>query len=390
MELLKLAFRNIIRAGLRTWLNVFAVSLAIVAMVLVQGTIRGMIHQLESANIDAQYGGGQYWHVAYEPFDFLSLDDAHGPVPAPLQQLIAQQNATTILMRQGTLYPKGRMQAVVIRGIAVEQQILSIPSHLLVDGNGYIPAVIGARMAKSAGLAKGDLVTLRWRDANGTYDARDVRIVEIMRTPVQEIDVGQIWVPLEQLRKLTGLPGEGTIIVLAKDLSFSEHFPGWEYKDLDYLLKDVRAAMEVEAAGDSLFYLVLLALAMLAIFDTQLLSLFKRRKEMGTLMALGLTRAELMGLFTLEGSLYALLASLTAALYGTPLMVYLARHGISMSGASDSFGLALGDVLYPIFSPGLVLGTLALIFLITTLVSYWPTRRIARMNPTDALRGRNF
>jgi ABC-type lipoprotein release transport system permease subunit len=43
---------------------------------------------------------------------------------------------------------------------------------------------------------------------------------------------------------------------------------------------------------------------MIAIFDTQVLSLFKRRKEIGTLSALGMTQQQIIGLFTVEGLLY--------------------------------------------------------------------------------------
>ena len=80
--------------------------------------------------------------------------------------------------------------------------------------------------------------------------------------------------------------------------------------------------MQVEQIGDSLFYIVLLLLAMLAIFDTQILSLFRRRKEMGTMMAMGMTRNNLIQLFTLEGAMHAALAAVVGAIYGAPL-VYL-------------------------------------------------------------------
>jgi ABC-type antimicrobial peptide transport system permease subunit len=32
--------------------------------------------------------------------------------------------------------------------------------------------------------------------------------------------------------------------------------------------------------------------------------------------------------------------------------------------------------------------TVIIIMLVTLIVSYWPSRRIARMNPTEALRGK--
>ena len=40
------------------------------------------------------------------------------------------------------------------------------------------------------------------------------------------------------------------------------------------------------------------------------------------------------------------------------------------------------------FDAVLVFGTTALVFIVTTIVSYMPTRKIARLEPTEALRGR--
>ena len=66
-------------------------------------------------------------------------------------------------------------------------------------------------MSKNANLKKGDSVTLRWRDANGTFDALDAKIVQVMRTSVQTVDVGQFWIPLERLQEMTGMADEATL-----------------------------------------------------------------------------------------------------------------------------------------------------------------------------------
>jgi len=48
----------------------------------------------------------------------------------------------------------------------------------------------------------------------------------------------------------------------------------------------------------------------------------------------------------------------------------------------------MADRMYPLFTPGLILGTMSLIIVVTALVSYLPARKIARMNPTEAIRGK--
>jgi ABC-type lipoprotein release transport system permease subunit len=384
----KLALKNIYGAGLRPWLSAIALSFSIVAIIVLQWRYKGMTDQAEKATVDAQYAGGHYWQSDYDPYDPLTLEDAHGRIPDGLQKLVGENKATPILIRQATIYPNGRFQSALLKGIAPDQTILSIPSAVLMTDEETIPALIGSRMAKSTGLTIGDYVTVRWRDTNGTFDANEIKIVEVMKTDVSDIDNGQLWIPIEKMREMTAMPNEATIIVLQKGSRFSENVDNWKHKDLEFLTRDIRALYLTKSIGGSIFYIILLLLAMLAIFDTQILSIFRRRKEMGTLMALGMTRSKIIQLFTLEGAMHAVLAAFVAAVYGIPLLMYVASTGYGLPEATDSFGMAIGNRIFPTYSAGLIIGTTLLVLMVTTIVSYLPTRRIAKLKPTDALRGK--
>ena len=105
------------------------------------------------------------------------------------------------------------MQSILIKGIDPEQTILSLPAAALKNGNEDIRAIIGSAMAPIPRLKKGDAVTLRWRDKNGAFDAAEIIIADIFETNVPTVDGGQIWIPIEQLRKMMLLPDEATLLV---------------------------------------------------------------------------------------------------------------------------------------------------------------------------------
>jgi ABC-type lipoprotein release transport system permease subunit len=386
MTLLRLALRNLLGAGLRTWLNVIVLSLSFVAIIYVQGMLEGVNRQAADAMIQSEYAGGQYWHQNYDPYDPLALPDAHGPLPPVLAELVQQGKAAPILVAQGTIYPEGRARAVLLKGIDPTQSVIALPTQFLAGGD--LPALIGQRMAKSTGLRPGDLVTIQWRDVHGTFDAREARIAQVMTTTVPTIDNGQIWLPRDRLAEMTGVPGQATLVVIGRQVRSPSRVAGWTFRDLSFLLHDIRVLIRSKSAGSSVLYLLLLFLAMLAIFDTQVLSLFRRRREMGTLMALGMTRGQLIRLFTLEGALHGVLAGLAAALYGLPLFAVSAHSGWTLPSATGSMGFAISERVFPAYSAGLVLGTTLLVLIVTTIVSFLPTRRIARLKPFDALRGR--
>lgn len=388
MVILKLALRNLLGARLKTWLNVIVLSFSFVAIIFTQGLYIGIDEQASRAMVDAELGGGQYWVEAYDPFDPFTLQDAHGKLKPEIETLVEKGRVTPILIVQGTIYPGGRIQPVLLKGIDPEQKLLTIPSYVLKETDQELPALVGSRMAQTSGLKIGDYVTVRWRDANGTFDARDLQIVQIMSTSVQTIDSGQVWVPLHELQRMAGMENEATIVVTEKYFGPAEKIPGWTFKDLKFLLKDLHQFIQAKSIGSTIFYFILLFLAMLAIFNTQVLSIFRRRKEIGTLMALGFSRAKVIELFTLEGAMNAVLAAVVGAVYGIPLLGYFAAKGWALPGSGEQFGLAIGEKLFPTYSAGLVLGTTLLVLIVTTIVSFLPTRKIAKLKPTDALRGK--
>ncbi len=387
MIILRLAIRNLRGAGLRTWLNAIALSFAFVAIIFGQGMLRGMNQQAEDASTSFEFAGGQYWQQNYDPYDPLTLEDAHAPVPPGLESLAAAGKAAPILVIAGSIYPQGRIKPVLLKGIDPAQQVVAMPTAALADTTEDMPLLIGSRTATTTGLAVGDQVTVQWRDVDGTFDARDGRVVQIMETSVGTVDIGQVWLPLAQLQELAGMHGQATLVTVAKGLRDMPEFAGWRFRGPEFLLSDLHQMVAAKTIGQSIMFVVLFLLAMLAIFDTQLLSVFRRRREIGMLIALGMTRARVIVLFTLEGALHSILAALLGMVYAGPLFYLLSRHGFTIPGGG-SWGYALGDKLYPAFTAGLILGTTVLVFIVTAFVSWLPTRKIAKLKPTDALAGR--
>jgi len=384
----KLAYRNLKGAGLRTWLNVTVLSMAYVIIIWQQGFLDGWNRQALRDMIDWEIGGGQYWHALYDPYDPFTLERSHGPVPASLAGAASDGAAAPVLIVQATIYPQGRMQSVILKGIPPGQRALRLPTAELRADMPEIPVMIGTRMAKSANLRMGDPVTVRWRDANGAFDAAEAKVVRIMKTNVSTADQGQLWLPLERLQRMVQLPGEATLIVVGEGDGETGAPPGWVFRDRAFLSQDLAHMIRMKKVGNAVLYVVLLSLALLAIFDTQVLAIFRRRREIGMLIALGMTRGAVIRLFTLEGAMHGVLAALVAAAYGIPLLSLQAVQGFGMPEAVDSFGLAIAERVFPVYSAGLVAGTALIVLVAVTLVSYLPARRIAKLNPADAIKGK--
>ena len=86
---------------------------------------------MQDATVAVLYGGGQYWHPKYDPYDPLTLSDAHGMMPEPVKALVDEGRATAVLVSQGSIYPKGRVRPILLKGIDPNQKLLEMPTAVL-------------------------------------------------------------------------------------------------------------------------------------------------------------------------------------------------------------------------------------------------------------------
>ena len=378
---LKLAFKNLFGARLRTLLNVLVLSFSFVIIIFLNSIMDGWDQQAQKDSIEWEFGNGHLINKKFDPLDPYTILDGHGRIPK------GTIGTTPVLDRQATIYPQGRMINIVLKGISSEQTILKLPTKIFKESEEEFPVIIGKRLAESSKLNKGDRVQIRWRDSKGTYDANILTIVEVFDSNVPNIDNGKIWIDIEKLWEMTNLENEASYFIV-DDKFINPELPSWNFKSQFALLKSLKDLINQKKTAQSVVYGLLLAIALLAIFDTQILSIFRRQKEIGTYIALGMTRLRVVRLFTIEGSVYSILALIVGCIYGIPFFVFMSKTGFPIPPADRKMGIALADVIYPVYGVKLILTTIVAVFITATIVSYLPARKIAKLNPVLALKGK--
>lgn len=379
----KLALKNLLGSGLRTWLNVFVLSLAFVVMLFYNGMLEGWSRAGERDMIRTEVGAGQYWVEGYDKLDPFSYEDGHAKIPVELDR----EDLSPLLIREASVYPQGRMQGATLRGLAVDQQAFpDLPTEVL---SSPYSILLGRRMAENLKVKEGESLLVRWRDVNGAFDAASFTVAKVFYTDNPPIDLGQIYINLEQLQEMSQLDGECTMLTFAKAKEDVKEVAGWNYYSRDELLSDFYKGVDAERSGAMVTYFFLLIIGLLAIFDTQVLSVFRRTREIGTYIALGMTRRQVMRLFTVEGTMYSLMAVMVGALWGTPLFLMINKSGLDFGKmGADEIGYAMPQVVYPYYSPWIVVFGITTLVIASAIVSYIPARKIARLRPTDAIRGK--
>tara|TARA_Y100000814_G_scaffold2062_1_gene2605 strand:- start:1198 stop:2373 length:1176 start_codon:yes stop_codon:yes gene_type:complete len=387
--LLKIALKNLLGARLRTFLNVLVTAFSFFLILFMSAMYDGMLQHAKQVTMDTEIAGGAYWHPEYDPLDPMTFEEAHSVPPSAIQALIDENKAFPVLVSQASIYPGGRIMPTIMKGIPPAQRIVNMPTDALLGHEDIaIPVLIGKGMASESKLEVGDAFTIRWLDTDLTYDADEGTVVHIMDTENFKLDMGHIWIPLNKVQSMLAMEGEATYVTYGKGVQPVQDKGDWIPRDINYLVQDMEAIIEADKPGAQILYLILLAMAAMGIFNAQVLSIFRRGREIGTLMAIGMTRPRVVGLFTLEGGLNAVLSAAVTLIVFGPILWYFGAYGIPLPIDYSEMGLIIAKRLIPVYTIGLVVSTTILVSIIVLIVSYIPSRRIAKMKPTDALRGK--
>jgi putative ABC transport system permease protein len=127
---------------------------------------------------------------------------------------------------------------------------------------------------------------------------------------------------------------------------------------------------------------VLAIIIVTSIVNVMLMSVFERVREIGTMMAVGVRRFQVLTLFLLEAGLLGLLGSLGGVALGSVLVKMIASKGIPF----QSVGSSAQSVLRPELHLPFVLVTVVFAIAGAVAAAGYPAWRASRMNPVDALR----
>jgi putative ABC transport system permease protein len=382
-----IANKNFYRQGLRAFLNVLVTALSIIALIFMLSLLNGFQTQATRNLVSTDVGGGHYRVPGLDILTPTEWEDFTMTVPQLLRSLPTTDKAE-VLVQQGQLYPNRRLFPVQLRGISMSQSLLSLPLTGLQsydDKPGdIIPAVVGVKMARKAHLKKGDTVVLKWRDKGGAVDARDVLIVDVGDIINPRVDDGVVWLRLDHLRAMTDRDSEVSWVAVRE---FLGPVQGFEFHGIELLMSDLLALLRQDRINSKILWGILMVLVCASVFNTQILNIFKRQKEIGTLMALGMEPGRIVRIFTLEGVLAALWALVLAVFLGVPFFIWFQGVGFDVSHLSEA-SFPIRETIYPDYQTREILVSVLIVLALMIAAAWVPVKKIIRLDPTLALRGR--
>jgi len=406
MDLFKLGFRNIGRNKRRTLINALTISVAVLVIILFDVLVEGQWNDIIENYVRMGVG-----HVKIHKNGYDKESER-----LPLNLLIS--NATEISKRISStpgikdIYPRlkagglisfgGKESPVVINGVDLEKEE---KIELITDENvsGNIPSkgeygiLIGNELASLLKVKTGDIVFLYSRTAFETHNVIDLEVSGIYTIGFSYYEKSNVFIPVDILKEFLGTSSVSEMTVMLKEAALAgvmsdtlirklagfdtEVFPYYHY------LPEVQNISSMQKGAMVFIRFILLLLALFGIVNIMLISVWERKKEIGTMRAIGYSKSQIMRIFLYEGFWIGVLGSLLGCLFAFGIGSLLENFGIPIpEQALVGFNLPMSTRIYGKMLPGFFIRAFLLGTIITVLATLPSTLRASFLTIINALR----
>lgn len=402
----RLAWRNLWRHGRRTWITVAAMVFCNVLLIFLISLQLGSYDMMINNSLAMATGHLQVQHPDFQG-DQRMRDSV--PAVAALAEQLRADPAFADVAARGQAFAlassEERSFGVLLVGVQprFEPTVSSLPG--LVSQGRYLRAedqgaiVVGAVLARNLRIAPGDELTFLGSGRDGSFAAGLATVVGILETGVDEVDRGIAQVPLDWFQSVFSMLDHGHAVV-ARAASLDEvptaiataerllpRDSDLRVLDWNALQPGLRQAIQSDMASAWFMYAVLIVLVALSVLNTQLMSVLERTREFGVMLALGMGPGRLARLVAVETLLMSLLGLALGVLLGGLLTLYLNQAGFTYPGMEEmAQRFNIDSRMYPQLSlPALLWGP-ATVFVFTLLATLYPSLRLYRLEPVQAMR----
>ncbi|GDX80290.1 hypothetical protein LBMAG42_21010 [Deltaproteobacteria bacterium] len=258
---------------------------------------------------------------------------------------------------------------------------------------GKTEIALGSGLARLMELKVGDEVVIEGRTRDGAINALGYTVAGIVRVDNSSIDALGVWMEAATAQDLAQLNGVRTHIAVAPKGSVAAAKTelsgmGWTALTVSEECDDLIAMNRIRRKSIGTVVVMIMLIAATGIANTVIMATFERIREIGTLLALGMPRADVRALFLLEGGIMGLAAGILGAAIGGSAVLYWQRHGIDLSQQVDEVGanIAMSTMVYTHFSWLPLLLSLTFGVAIAVGASLWPATQASRIVPADAVK----
>ncbi|HSA69446.1 MAG TPA: ABC transporter permease [Burkholderiales bacterium] len=400
--LIALAWRNVLRNRRRSAITVSSIAIGLAAMTFLWGMIDGINRQMVE-NTTRYFAGDAQIHLkGYhdDPTFDLAMRDAARVLRAARSH--PEVAAASLRLEGKALASRGdKSRGVTLAGVAPQDEArVTVLFKSIIEGQALGDGVlIGEKLAEALRVRAGEELVFLGQAYDGSVASARFSVRGVFRSKIDELDGFVAVTTLDAAREFYAAPQGATGVVLRlRDAQGLEALRselatrlGERYEVLGWprLLPMVAVSIRFHEVVSYVVLLVFFVVVAAAVANPVLMSVLERTRELGIVLALGMSRSRLLGLVLLESMLLGSAGVIAGNALGLSITGYFAAAGMNV-GAFEA-GLrtmpGLSDVIFPVLLAERSFMLSALVFAIACLTAVYPAAKAAGLEPVDAIRG---
>jgi ABC-type lipoprotein release transport system permease subunit len=402
--LLSISWRNIWRHPARSGVLLGAVIAGLWAGILVSALTNGWIQQRFENLIQEEITHVQIHHPEYlnerEPRMYIHYTEM---ISTFLDQDNRVASYSPRTLTAGMIQSPYISSGVQIRGIEPEKERETTTFYENIISGSYLeedirnPMLIGQKLAEKLKVDPGNRLVLTFQDFDNQLTSASFTITGIFKTASTPYDERNVFVKASDLQALLSdemvyheiailLQNENLSSELAADLN--EEFTGISAETWYEISPELRYISDM--GGSLIVYIMAIIMLALAfgILNTMLMAIFERMRELGMLLAIGMSKSRVFFMIMIESVILTLIGATAGLLVAYLTVGYLAENGVDMTsmGGDSMAEFGYDAVVYPIAYSSDYVTTIILVVITALLAAIYPAIKALRLNPGEVVR----
>jgi ABC-type lipoprotein release transport system permease subunit len=400
-----IAFKNVWRNKVRSLVVITAIFLGLMGGIFTASIITGMVEQKIRTGINNETAHIQIHHPEF----MRNLEPGYRIVhPDSIVELISEipavQGVCARTRITGMAASPNSSAGVQILGVdPLREKMVSNLFETIPDSSGGFftgslknQLVLGRKLADKLKVKLKSKVVLRFQNGDGNLSEAAFTVNGIFQTANNVFDETNLFVRKSDMDQLTGEAGSiheialllrdiGTIPVVQRELRVRlPHLAVQNWTEIRPEMGMITSAVSIEVY--IILGIILFALAF-GIVNTMLMIVYERTRELGMLMAVGMSKSRIFRMIMLETIFLTTIGGVLGMVLSATLVSLFHIRGIDLSAFSDGLGAyGFDPKIYPFITMKLYLYLSVMILLTGILSAIGPARKALKLKPVEAIR----
>ncbi|MCC6684163.1 MAG: ABC transporter permease [Bacteroidia bacterium] len=398
-----LAWRNTWRHKIRSLVVITSIAVGLWAGVFMVAFSWGMYKQYMREAVATRLSHLQMHHPKFEEEREIKymLTNASA-VMKELQLMDKVKAATARTVTSGMVSSPATASGVTMYGVfPMEENKVTQIATRIIEGNYFNdvarnPVLIGEKLAKKLKVKVKNKIILTFQDSSGEIVAGAFRVCGIFRSTNSALDEVNVYVRSADLCRLLNMDEvvHEVAILLKSDndlvkvqSTLKNKFPEADIKTWKEMSPDLELVINSFNEYMYIFVGIILLALTFGIVNTMLMAVLERVREIGMLMAIGMSRVRIFFMIILETVYLALVGGPAGLLIGYFTIQWTGKEGIDISMFSEGLSAwGFSSIIYPELEAGYYLPLTLMTIFTAILSAIYPAIRALKLKPAEAIR----